>query len=195
MFSAWINISRSEQRGTLFWPSGTVMTAMRRVALFHEHTLKSVKWRFSPESTTRKDALELFAKPPFAHILPTPNPMHLNIPHERKDLFFDCPSAIGSSQARDQIGAAVVTYTITVAAPDPLTHCARPGMEPASWGCRDSTNAIAPQQELQERTFLNWNAKREVFLFQGIADKNSKLKANQNLANPQESSDSKNNML
>ena len=91
MFSAWINISRSEQRGTLFWPSGTVMTAMRRVALFHEHTLKSVKWRFSPESTTRKDALELFAKPPFAHILPTPNPMHLNIPHERKDLFFWLP--------------------------------------------------------------------------------------------------------
>ena len=32
--------------------------------------------------------------------------------------------------------------------PDPLTHCAGLGIEPASWCCRDATNPGAPQQEL-----------------------------------------------
>ena len=51
------------------------------------------------------------------------------------------PLSIWSSQARDQIRAAVAT-------PDPLTHCAGLGIEPASWCCRDATNPGAPQQEL-----------------------------------------------
>ena len=54
-----------------------------------------------------------------------------------------------NSQARDQIQATVVTYTTAVATLAPLTHCARPGIELASWRCRDTTNPIAPQQELQ----------------------------------------------
>ena len=47
-----------------------------------------------------------------------------------------------TSQARDQIRAAAV------AMPDVLNNCAGPGMEPASWHCRDTTNCIVPQQEL-----------------------------------------------
>ena len=39
--------------------------------------------------------------------------------------------AYESSQARDWIWAAAVTYTAAVATPDPLTHCTRLGMEPA----------------------------------------------------------------
>ena len=30
------------------------------------------------------------------------------------------------------------------------THCARPGIEPVSWCCRDDGNPVAPQQELLE---------------------------------------------
>ena len=33
--------------------------------------------------------------------------------------------------------------------PDPLTHSAGPGIEPVSWRCRDATDPIAPQWELQ----------------------------------------------
>ena len=51
-------------------------------------------------------------------------------------LFFR-PGSIGSSWATDQIHAAVVTYTAAVATLDPLTHWARPGIEPESWCCRE----------------------------------------------------------
>ena len=66
------------------------------------------------------------------------------------DLFFLFwpPYSIGSSQARDQIQVAVVTYAIAVAMQDHLTQCTGPGIEPVSWHCRDSTNPIAPEQEL-----------------------------------------------
>ena len=40
------------------------------------------------------------------------------------------PLHIWSSQAWDQIQAAVVTFTTDVATPDPLTHGARLGIEP-----------------------------------------------------------------
>ena len=35
--------------------------------------------------------------------------------------------------AKDRIRTAVVTHTTAAAVPDPLTHCARPGIEPMSW--------------------------------------------------------------
>ena len=38
--------------------------------------------------------------------------------------------AYGSSQARDGIQAAAVTYTTAAAMSDTLTHCARPGIKP-----------------------------------------------------------------
>ena len=43
--------------------------------------------------------------------------------------------------------SAAVAYAVTQ---DPLTHCAGPGIEPVSWHCRDATNHIAPQRELQD---------------------------------------------
>ena len=45
--------------------------------------------------------------------------------------FFWLPHGIRMFQARDQIQATVATYAAAVAMPDPLTHCARPGIEPA----------------------------------------------------------------
>ena len=45
--------------------------------------------------------------------------------------------------------AAVVTYTAASATPDPLTHCAGPGIEPVFRHCSDATDPAAPQQELQ----------------------------------------------
>ena len=41
----------------------------------------------------------------------------------------------GSSQAMDWISAVAVTYTTAAAMPDPLTHCAVPGIEtaPPQW--------------------------------------------------------------
>ena len=53
-----------------------------------------------------------------------------------------------SSQARDQIQAAVVTYAAALATLDPLTHCAGLGIEPVSWRYRDATDPIAPHREL-----------------------------------------------
>ena len=38
--------------------------------------------------------------------------------------------AYGSSQARNWIQAAAMTYATDAAMLDPLTHCARPGIEP-----------------------------------------------------------------
>ena len=42
-----------------------------------------------------------------------------------------------------------MTSAVVVAVPDPLIHCTRPGIEPASWRCGDTANPIAPQQKLQ----------------------------------------------
>ena len=54
-----------------------------------------------------------------------------------------------NSWARHQIQATVLTYATAVAMPDPLTHCAGPGIEPVSWRCRDVANSIVPQRELK----------------------------------------------
>jgi len=43
-----------------------------------------------------------------------------------------------------------VTYAAAEAMPDPLTHWARPGIEPVSWCCRQAADPIVPQQELLE---------------------------------------------
>lgn len=56
---------------------------------------------------------------------------------------FWLPRNIRSSQAKDQIRAAVATYTAAAA-----THCAGLGMEPTSWRWRDAADPIASQQEL-----------------------------------------------
>ena len=66
------------------------------------------------------------------------------------------PWGTWSSQARDQIQAAVVTYATLAAVPDPLTYCAGPGMEPVSWDCRNTANPIAPQRELLSYLFFTW---------------------------------------
>ena len=47
-----------------------------------------------------------------------------------------------SSQARGQIWIIFVTYATAMAKPDPLTHCAGLGIEPASWCCRDATDPV-----------------------------------------------------
>ena len=36
-------------------------------------------------------------------------------------------------------------YKAALAMQDPLTHCARPRIEPASWHCRDAADSIVPQ--------------------------------------------------
>ena len=61
---------------------------------------------------------------------------------------FWLPCGIWRSQARGQIRVAVVTSAIAGATPDSLAHCAGPGIEPASWGCRDAVDPVAPQWEL-----------------------------------------------
>ena len=60
-----------------------------------------------------------------------------------------------SSQARDQIRAAVATCVTAVAMPDPLTHCARLGIKPVAWCCRDSADPCVPQWELTGFIFLS----------------------------------------
>ena len=50
--------------------------------------------------------------------------------------------------ARDQIQAAAASYTTAAAVLNPLTHCARLGIEPASLCSRDIADPAAPQQEL-----------------------------------------------
>ena len=64
--------------------------------------------------------------------------------------FFWLPCGIWSFWARDQIRAVVATYAAAVAMPVPLTHSARPGINPVSWRYRDTANPIVPQQELLE---------------------------------------------
>lgn len=47
------------------------------------------------------------------------------------------PCSLWSSWAWDPIQSSVATYTIAATMLGPLSHCARPGIEPASWCCRD----------------------------------------------------------
>ena len=69
---------------------------------------------------------------------------------------FWLPHVIWSSQARDQIGATVVTYAAAVATPKSFNPLHRPWIKPVSQHCRDTTaDPIAPQQELQEMLSLN----------------------------------------
>ena len=56
--------------------------------------------------------------------------------------FFGHPTAYGVPGARDQIWAAATVM------PDPLTHYAKLGIEPASWHCRDAATPVVPQWEL-----------------------------------------------
>ena len=69
-------------------------------------------------------------------------------------LFVFCGSdlfpGIWNSWVRDQIQGTIATYTTAAAMSDPLTQCAKPRIEPASWGCRDSTHPVVPQWELWE---------------------------------------------
>ena len=66
--------------------------------------------------------------------------------------FFQPPWGIWSSLARDQIQAAVANYAAPAARPESLTHCAGPGIKPASWRCRDATNLTVPQWDLWVKT-------------------------------------------
>lgn len=70
---------------------------------------------------------------------------------------FWLPRNIRSSQAKDQIRAAVATYTAAAA-----THCAGLGMEPTSWRWRDAADPIASQQELP-LLFLTPNPYAHIF--------------------------------
>ena len=70
--------------------------------------------------------------------------------------FFWLLNGIWSSWARDHIQTAVVTYAAASSMPDPLIHCAGPGIVPASWCCRDATNPTASQQELLCFLLLMW---------------------------------------
>ena len=46
------------------------------------------------------------------------------------------------------------TYAAAAAAPYPLTHCVRQGIEPASWRCRDAADPVAPEQEVLKSFFF-----------------------------------------
>ena len=60
--------------------------------------------------------------------------------------------AHGSFQARDQTWAMAMTYAIAAAMPDPLTHCARPGIKPGALQqpklLQSDSYPTAAQQEL-----------------------------------------------
>jgi len=62
-------------------------------------------------------------------------------------LFFGFPALYGIPGPG--IRATVATYAAAIATPDPLTHCAGPGIEPVFWYCRDTTDPFGPQRELQ----------------------------------------------
>ena len=68
--------------------------------------------------------------------------------HDQVFFLFGQPSGIGSTQARNQIQAAVTIYATAVAMLDPSTQCTRPGIEPASWHCKDAADPFVPEWEL-----------------------------------------------
>ena len=41
----------------------------------------------------------------------------------------------------------VATYAAATAVQFLVTHCAEPGIEPASWTCREATDPVVPQWE------------------------------------------------
>ena len=55
-------------------------------------------------------------------------------------------------QGSDPSRATVVTYAAATAMPNPLTHCARPGIKAVSWHFGDTSHPVVPQQELQRIT-------------------------------------------
>ena len=69
-------------------------------------------------------------------------------------LIFRCPEADGVPPVRGQIRGAGASYATAAAAPDPLMHCAGPGIEPASWPCRGAPYSIAPPRELLRQVLL-----------------------------------------
>ena len=91
----------------------------------------------------------------FGHAHSTLDPHHSSDPSRCSDnagsltcwargalIFFGCTEAFRVPQVRDQIWARAVTYTTTVAMPDPSTHCVGPGMETASWCCRNAADLL-----------------------------------------------------
>ena len=72
--------------------------------------------------------------------------------------------SIWSSRARDQLQAAVLNFEAAGETPDPLIHCARPGIKPVSWHCRDATDPIVPQQELLKSTSLKVMGRASVLI-------------------------------
>ena len=52
----------------------------------------------------------------------------------------------------------VVTYSVAVATPDPLTHFAGLGIKPVSWCHREAADPVAPQRGLQKSLVLRVGA-------------------------------------
>ena len=59
----------------------------------------------------------------------------------------------------EQIQVAVATYTSAAVSPDPLTHCARPGIKPSSWSSRDVIYHVVPERDLQELLYFKISSK------------------------------------
>ena len=83
----------------------------------------------TPYTFTTILMVNLHPRPLWDHISNPPPPFFF--------FLFWPPHGTWSSQARDQIWAAVATYTAAAAMPYPLTHCAGLGIEPVSWCCRN----------------------------------------------------------
>ena len=47
-----------------------------------------------------------------------------------------------------------MTYAAPAETPDPLIHCAGPGIKPASWRCRNAAGPVVPQQDLLVSTYF-----------------------------------------
>ena len=54
------------------------------------------------------------------------------------------------------------SYATAVAARDPLTHCARLRIEPATQRSQDAAGPVSPQQELQNGVFLSAGDEEEL---------------------------------
>ena len=69
-------------------------------------------------------------------------------------LFFGFPSeyAVPAPGIRSQLQLRPAATPAKM--PDPLTHCARPGIKPESWRGRDTVDPVAPEWELRDLVFL-----------------------------------------
>ena len=57
-------------------------------------------------------------------------------------------------------------WLLPEATPDLLTHCARQGIEPVSWSCRDAADPVEPQWELLNFIFKNhFSAILHIYIF------------------------------